>query len=111
MQNYRPTNFLLFRGNGGELFKILLINFFLTVFTLGLYYPWAKANYLKFLYNNSEFKNSRFQFSGTGKEMFKGFVKVYAFFAVFVAAMFYAQLNQHLTLYFILLGIFYLLCP
>jgi uncharacterized membrane protein YjgN (DUF898 family) len=109
MQNYRPTNFLLFRGNGGELFKILLINFFLTVFTLGLYYPWAKANYLKFLYNNSEFKNSRFQFNGTGKEMVKGFIKVYAFFAIFVAAMFYAQLNQHLTLYFTLVGIFYFL--
>lgn len=66
---------LSFKGNGNEYFGIVIVNFLLTIITLGLYYPWAKARQLQFLYGTTEFNNSRFEFHGTGKEMFKGFIK------------------------------------
>ena len=66
---------LKFNGSGGALFGILIVNFLLTVITLGFYYPWAKARRLKYLYAETELDNSRFTFHGTGAEMFKGFLK------------------------------------
>ena len=64
-----------FKGEGGAYFGIVIVNMILTFLTLGLYYPWAKAKQLQFLYGATEFENSRFEFHGTGKEMFKGFIK------------------------------------
>jgi len=71
-----------FKGKGSELFGIQLPNWVLTVITAGIYYPWAKAEKLKYLYQKTEFAGSRFKFHGTGKEMFKGFVKAVLAFAV-----------------------------
>lgn len=66
---------LEFHGKGSEFFGIIIINWLLTLLTLGFYYPWAKAKQLKYLYSATSFNNERFQFSGTGKEMFIGFIK------------------------------------
>jgi uncharacterized membrane protein YjgN (DUF898 family) len=64
-----------FFGSGGDYFKILIVNTILSILTLGLYYPWAKEKRLKYLYSKSTFDETPFVFSGTGKEMFKGFIK------------------------------------
>ena len=64
-----------FKGNGGEYFTIVIVNWLLTVITLGLYYPWAKARKLQYLYSATEFNKIPFAFHGTGREMFKGFIK------------------------------------
>lgn len=74
MKEHRTYN-LAFYGNGFEYFKILLVNTILTIVTLGLYYPWAKARNLQYLYSKNTFEQTPFVFSGTGKEMFKGFIK------------------------------------
>jgi uncharacterized membrane protein YjgN (DUF898 family) len=77
-KNYR-TSFL---GNGMDLFKIQLVNFILTLVTLGFYYPWAKAKKLQYLYSNSTLEEHPFAFTGTGKEMFKGFIKAIILFII-----------------------------
>ena len=76
-----------FTGKGSELFAIEIVNFLLTLVTLGLYYPWAKAKTLQYLYRRTELAGSPFTFHGTGREMFIGFIKgigvmamLYAFF-------------------------------
>lgn len=66
-------------GEGSELFKIWIVNLLLQIITLGFYYPWGKANQLKYLYENTLFENDPFQFTGTGKEMFIGFIKALLF--------------------------------
>lgn len=82
------TNELKFYGDGAKLFGIQIINAILTIVTLGIYYPWAKAANLKYIYQETEFAGSRFVFHGTGKEMFKGFVKLVLIIIVFYAALF-----------------------
>jgi uncharacterized membrane protein YjgN (DUF898 family) len=77
-----------FRGSGGQLFGIYIVNWLLTVVTFGFYYPWAKAAVLRYLYQETEFEDSRFAFHGTGKEMFIGFIKVIAVFACLFAILF-----------------------
>lgn len=66
---------LEFKGQGGELFSILIVNWLLTALTLGIYYPWAKAKVLQYMYANTELEGHSFAFYGTGKEMFIGFIK------------------------------------
>ena len=73
--SYQQPFKLDFHGKGSEFFGIIIVNWLLTVITLGFYYPWAKAKQLKYLYSATSFNNDRFQFSGTGKEMFIGFIK------------------------------------
>lgn len=69
---------LAYRGHGSDYFRIMIVNFILTIITLGLYYPWAKARSLQYLYSQTTFENQPFVFTGTGNEMFKGFIKALA---------------------------------
>lgn len=78
----RVLTTLSFYGEALRFFGIIALNALLTIISLGLYYPWAKAAYRKYLWNETEFKDSRFVFNGTGLEMFKGFLVVYGFFLV-----------------------------
>jgi len=96
-----------FRGNGGEYFAILITNFFLTIFTLGLYYPWAKVNKLKYLFEHAGLENSGFTFHGTGKEIFMGFIKVYAGIVFFYGGIVYAALNEDRQLLQLIVFAFY----
>lgn len=98
---------LRFLGKGFELFKIQLVNFLLQIVTLGLYYPWAKANTLQYLYSHTTLQDHPFAFTGTGKQMFKGFIKALLILAVILGVFFSVTilLNQFWglgTLYFLL---------
>lgn len=102
---------LFFHGKGAEFFKIHIVNILLTVITLGLYYPWAKAKLLQYNYGETELKGDRFTFHGTGKEMFKGMLisvlvlgGVYAFL---IFAMSQVERTQDPTLMFVALAVFY----
>ena len=56
-----------FHGKGGDFFGIIIVNWLLTTLTLGLYYPWAKAKQLQFLYGETSLNNDRFCFSWNRK--------------------------------------------
>jgi uncharacterized membrane protein YjgN (DUF898 family) len=79
---------LQFNGKGSDFFGVVIVNWLLTIITLGFYYPWAKANNLKYLYGETSLNNDPFAFHGTGKEMFKGFIKVVLLFALFYGLLF-----------------------
>ncbi|MGB1042828.1 MAG: YjgN family protein [Tenacibaculum sp.] len=95
-------------GKGSEFAIIYFKNLFLTIFTLGLYYPWAKVEKLKYHYQSSELDKSRFAFTGTGKEVFKGFIKVYAIFIALYLFLIYGLQTQNEAISLIAILIFYL---
>jgi uncharacterized membrane protein YjgN (DUF898 family) len=72
-------NALAFKGSGSTLFGLTIVNTILTVITLGLYYPWAKVQFMKYYYQNFYMSGDHFSFHGTGKEIFKGFIKAFLF--------------------------------
>lgn len=107
-------NELDFKGEGTELLGIMLLNWVLTAFTLGLYYPWARVAKLKFLYQNTSLNGTPFVFSGTGKELFKGFVKLFAIIILFYAGIMAGVLTKNAPLFWfvylvMLAGIFVLI--
>lgn len=85
---------LEFKGSGFDYFKIQLVNIILTTITLGLYYPWAKARTLHYFYGNTVFNQQPFVFTGTGAEMFKGFIKAFLLLLGLYAAVVYLVLNE-----------------
>jgi uncharacterized membrane protein YjgN (DUF898 family) len=96
-----PTNYQLeFNGKGSEFFSVIIVNWLLTILTLGFYYPWAKARKLQFLYGETSLNGDSFSFHGTGKEMFKGFIK-----ALFIIGFLYGLFFLFLYLKTPVLGI------
>ncbi len=80
-QVYEGTvNYFSFSGEGSRYFGIWAVNTILTILTLGIYYPWAKAAKRKYVWNESQLNEHRFVFHGTGMEMFRGFIIVYVLF-------------------------------
>jgi len=95
-------------GKGVEFAIIYFKNIILTILTLGLYYPWAKVEILKYHYQSTALDNSRLSFNATGKEVFRGFIKVYGILILLYGFLFYALQTQNEMLAFSAIGIFYL---
>ncbi|MCS6818809.1 MAG: YjgN family protein [Chitinophagales bacterium] len=103
MENYQPLRFK-FHGSGGTLFGIFFLNLILIVLTLGIYYPWARAKMMQYLYGELELDRSRFQFHGTGKEMFLGFLKSILVVAVLYGLLMLIQFAPNTTIMLIALA-------
>jgi uncharacterized membrane protein YjgN (DUF898 family) len=113
-----PESAIRFTGTWQEFLPIALTNLLLTVVTLGIYRFWATARERRYLWSRTEFIDDSLEWTGTGKEMFLGFLIV---FLVLIPLLFGTQLVAQalllrgqvaaaglltLTLY---LGIFYLI--
>jgi uncharacterized membrane protein YjgN (DUF898 family) len=92
----KPNHQFSYHGTGEGLFKIQIVNFLLRIITFNFYYPWAKANNLKYIYENTEFAGSRFTFHGTGKEMFIGYLKLLGLAIVVYGSYYYCNLNGYI---------------
>jgi uncharacterized membrane protein YjgN (DUF898 family) len=68
-----------FSGTGGELFVLWLANQLLNTLSLGIYKAWARAKEYTFFYGHSLFQGRPFQFHGTGREIFKGYLIAWLF--------------------------------
>ncbi len=95
-------------GKGAEFAVIFLKNLLLTIITLGIYYPWSKVEKLKYHYQSTQLDDSRFSFTGTGKEVFKGFIKIYAIIILLYVIVIAGALTQNKTMMLVVFGIFYL---
>ncbi|MGH7433407.1 MAG: YjgN family protein [Candidatus Methylomirabilales bacterium] len=63
-----------FRGRVWDFMKIFLGGWFLTVITLGLYYPFFITRQYAFTASHSYFGNRKFDFDGQGRGLFKSFL-------------------------------------
>ena len=108
MDSSKYTN-LKFNAQPSRLFVIMLVNFFFTIITLGLYYPWAKAKVFQYFYSETEFHGSRFVFHGTGKEMFRGYIKIFVLFVILFGSIQIFQLVGEPVMMAIATGVLYLI--
>ena len=53
---------IYFYGQGGEYFRIWMVNFALTLLTFGIYSAWAKVRTKKYFYGNTEMAGSQFEY-------------------------------------------------
>lgn len=65
-----------FEGNWRSYAPIAFTNLFLTIVTLGVYRFWATARTRRYLWANTRFIDDWLEWTGTGKELFLGFLMV-----------------------------------
>lgn len=75
-----------FHGEGGAFFFVLLKNLLLTLVTLGIYLPWAKTHRRQYIWSNVEIHGQRLSYTGTGRELFLGYLKLLGVYALFIGA-------------------------
>jgi uncharacterized membrane protein YjgN (DUF898 family) len=72
-----------FTGNWREYLPIAATNALLTICTLGIYRFWAAARQRRYLWSRTHVIDDTLEWTGTGKEMFLGFLIVIAVLAPF----------------------------
>ncbi|MCV5289083.1 DUF898 family protein, partial [Escherichia coli] len=65
-----PRHAFVFTGKGGEYFLICLVNFLLTIITLGIYGPWALVKCRRYICQHVTLKGQPFSYKGTGGAIF-----------------------------------------
>lgn len=73
-----PESAFTFTGTWKEFLPVALTNLLLTVVTLGIYRFWAKARERRYLWSRTRFIDDHLEWTGTGLEMFIGFLLVFA---------------------------------
>lgn len=75
-----------FTGNGGEYFRIWIVNLLLTVLTLGIYSAWAKVRRLQYFYRNTRLAGAGFEYHGKPLAILKGRLIGAALFLLYALA-------------------------
>lgn len=75
-----------FSGSGSEYFRIWIVNLLLTLLTLGLYYPWAKARRLKYFMTATRVAGHALDFHGQPRQMLRGFLLTVLLFGAYALA-------------------------
>lgn len=71
---FESLNFEFIKRPG--LFKITIVNLLLGIVTLGFYRFWGKTNVRKHIWSSVHLNGEPLEYTGTGKELFKGFLVV-----------------------------------
>lgn len=74
---------LQFHGQGGEYFKIWIVNIFLTILTLGIYSAWAKVRNHRYFYSNTHIGNASFEYTAEPMAILKGRIVAVLFLVAF----------------------------
>ena len=72
-----------FTGQGGEYFKIWLVNSILTILTLGIYSAWAKVRRKTYIYGSTQLAGAGFEYLADPRKIFKGRVIAVAFLIIY----------------------------
>ncbi|WP_374384511.1 YjgN family protein [Dongia sp.] len=66
----------VYDGRLGELYGIFIVNFLLTIVTLSIFRFWGKTRVRRYLWAHTSLDGDRFEYTGTGGELFVGFIIV-----------------------------------
>ena len=93
-----------FSGTWREFLPIALVNLLLTIVTLGIYRFWAMARVRRYLWSHTTIIDDELEWTGTGSEMFIGFLMVIGILILSVAAIF--GISYLIGDWFLFVGIF-----
>jgi len=70
-----PTSAIDYDADTGRVFQIWFLNGLFRILTLGIYTFWGKTRMRRYLASGFLLDGDRFEYTGTGKELFFGFLK------------------------------------
>lgn len=81
-------------GKTGQLYKIWIVNVLLSIITLGIYRFWAKTRVRKYTTSSFSLHGDRFEYTGSGKELFLGFLKALIFLLIISIPFFWSVMKM-----------------
>jgi uncharacterized membrane protein YjgN (DUF898 family) len=79
-------------GRLGALYWLMIVNLLLTIVTFGVYRFWARTRIRRFLWANTLLAGEPFEYTGTGAELLKGFLRALVLFVPLVLVIALGQL-------------------
>jgi uncharacterized membrane protein YjgN (DUF898 family) len=76
---------LVYDGDVGDLFGVYLMNMLLTIITFGIFRFWAITRIRRYLWSHMRFEDTRFTYTGRGRDLFLGFVLAMLVLILFIA--------------------------
>lgn len=92
---------LSYDGKTSGLYKLYLLDFFMRIITIGIYSFWGKTRLRKYIWAHHSLAGDRFEYLGTGGELFKGFLKVLPILAILFVPIIMAEFYPILGLFYI----------
>ncbi|MEZ5830098.1 MAG: YjgN family protein [Dongiaceae bacterium] len=83
----QPVQKLEYDGTIGALYGIFIKNLLLSIITLTIYRFWGKTNVRRYAWSHTGLQGQRFEYTGTGGELFIGFLIVAGVYVVFFIGM------------------------
>jgi uncharacterized membrane protein YjgN (DUF898 family) len=80
------TLVLQFRGQGGEYFRIWIVNLLLKIITIGIYSAWAKVRTKRYFYGSTLLDSTAFEYHATPWQILKGRLIAVALIIVYTVA-------------------------
>ena len=103
-------NAIAYDGRGGKIFGMMIVNFLLSIVTLGIYSFWGKTRLRRYLVSSIIVSDQdRLQYTGTPLELLFGWLKAVACILPLAIVLGWAAQTQHYVIYFIFLMGFYAL--
>jgi uncharacterized membrane protein YjgN (DUF898 family) len=75
-----PSQQFAYDGRLGELYGIFIVNLLLSIVTLGFYRFWGKTRIRRYIWSRLSLSGDAFEYTGTGGELFIGFLIVVVLF-------------------------------
>src|SRR4051794_33119066 len=77
-----PSEHFVYEGRLGEIYGIFIVNLLLSIVTLGFYRFWGKTRMRRYVWSRVSLSGDPFEYTGTGGELFVGFLIVMVLFFV-----------------------------
>lgn len=77
-----PRSGFVYDGRLGELYGIFLMNLLWTILTFSIFRFWGKTRMRRYLWSRTSLNGDRFEYTGTGGELFIGFLIVMAAYVI-----------------------------
>lgn len=77
---------LEYDGRIGALYGIFIKNLLLSLITFGIYRFWGKTNLRRYAWSHVTLQGQRFEYTGTGGELFVGFLIVFVLYVIVLIA-------------------------
>lgn len=103
------TGQLKYEGRTGEIFRIWIVNLLLKIVTLGIYTFWGKTRMRKYILGSFTFLDDRFEYTGTGMELFMGFIKALPVIVALYIPFIIWPADQYPVVMLMLIPLFFLL--
>ena len=99
-----------FHGDGGEFFRIWIVNLVLSLLTLGIYSAWAKVRTKRYFYGNTELAGDRFDYLASPVAILKGRIIAVVLLGVYtLVSYFFAPMSFFLFILLMLVMPFFVM--